>query len=65
MIYVRDIQDACSVRNALTSIQRRANLFGKDRESILLEIGMMIEEIDRNIDREEASMIETLETTLA
>ena len=54
MIIVRDIHDAEVMRKTLMSIQSRANTFAKSKEAILVEIGMLIEDLTNNIEREEA-----------
>jgi|TARA_A100001201_G_C4091767_1_gene202381 hypothetical protein len=56
MIIVKDIQDAITMKVSLKSIQRRANTFAKSKEDILLEIGMLIEDLDKNIEREESAL---------
>ena len=56
MIIVKDIQDAITMKVSLKSIQSRANTFSKSKEDILLEIGMLIEDLDKNIEREESAL---------
>lgn len=56
MIIVKDIQDAITMKVSLASIQRRANTFAKSKEDILLEIGMLIQDLEKNIEREEAAI---------
>lgn len=58
MVIVKDIQDAITMRKALSSIQSRAHTFAKSRDSILLEIGQLIMDLDANVEREEIKMWE-------
>lgn len=57
MIIVKDIQDATTVKKALKSLVRRSVNFNKSKEDILVELMLFVEELDKNIDREESSMI--------
>lgn len=57
MIIVKDIQDATTVKKALKSLVRRSVNFNKSKEDILVELMLFVEELDKNIDREESAMI--------
>ena len=57
MIIVKDIQDATTVKKALKSLVRRSVNFNKSKEDILVELMLFVEELDKNIDREESSMV--------
>ena len=56
MIIVRDIQDAMTMKKNLSSLVRRSVNFRKDGKDILVELMMLIEDIDKNIEREERNM---------
>lgn len=53
MVIVRDIQDASTMYNALKMIQRRAHTFAKSRDGILMDIGSLMQDLEKNIIREE------------
>ena len=54
MIIVKDIQDATTVKKTLKSLVRRSVNFNKSKEDILVELMLYVEELDRNIEREES-----------
>jgi len=53
MVIVRDIQDASTMYNALKMIQRRAHTFSKSRDGVLMDIGSLMQDLEKNIIREE------------
>ena len=53
MIIVRDIQDAMTMKKKLSSLVRRSVNQGKAQKDILVELMMIIEDLDKNIEREE------------
>lgn len=57
MIIVKDIQDAETVKKTLKSLVRRSVNFNKSKKDILVELMLLVEELDKNIEREEAAMI--------
>jgi hypothetical protein len=56
MIIVKDIQDAMTMKKKLSSLVRRSVNFNKDKKDILIELMLLIEELDRNVEREESLM---------
>jgi len=52
------VQDAFTVKHIIESLIRRSKNFDKDRESILMELGFMVEDIDKSIDTMEQKMME-------
>ena len=54
MIIVKDIQDATTVKKTLKSLVRRSVNLNKSKEDILVELMLYVEELDRNIEREES-----------
>jgi hypothetical protein len=63
MIIVRDIQDAMTMKKKLSSLVRRSVNFNKDKKDILVELMMLVEELDKNVEREELALdAEFLET---
>ena len=64
MIIVKDIQDATTMKKVISSIVRRSVAFKKTPEQILVDLIMVIEDLDKNIDREdlalEAEYLQTL-----
>jgi hypothetical protein len=54
---VKDIQDAETVKKTLKSLVRRSVNFNKSKKDILVELMLLVEELDKNIEREEAAMI--------
>ena len=57
MIIVKDIQDAMTMKNKLMSLIRRSHNFGHSRATILIELLEIVEDLEKNIEREE-SLIE-------
>ena len=53
MIIVRDIQDAMTMKKKLSSLVRRSVNQSKAQKDILVELMMIIEDLDKNIEREE------------
>ena len=60
MIIVKDIQDATTMKNKLMSIVRRSHNFGHSRATILIELLDIIDDLEKNIDREENAMVNEL-----
>ena len=60
MIIVKDIQDANTMKKKLMSIVRRSNKFGHSRATILIELLEVVEDLEKNIDREEDAMFAEL-----
>ena len=57
MIIVKDIQDAMAMKKKLMSIVRRSHNFGYSRATVLIELLEVVEDLEKNIEREE-SLIE-------
>ena len=57
MIIVKDIQDAMTMKNKLMSIVRRSHKFGHSRTTVLIELLDIIDDLERNIEREENAMV--------
>ena len=57
MIIVKDIQDATTMKNKLMSIVRRSHKFGHSRTTVLIELLDIIDDLERNIEREENAMV--------
>ena len=53
MIIVRDIQDAMTVKKKLSSLARRAWNQKKTRTQICIELLDIVEDLEKNIEREE------------
>lgn len=63
MIIVRDIQDAMTMKKKLSSLVRRSVNFNKDKTDILIELMLLVEELGKNVEREELALdAEFLET---
>lgn len=58
MIIVNDIQDAMIMKKKLRSVLRRSDMFGMNKSHIQLEIDMIVRDLDKNISRIEANMLE-------
>lgn len=56
MIIVKDIQDAITVKNKLSSVLRRSRTFGSSVADIQVELDMIIGDLLLNIDRIEFDM---------
>ena len=56
MIIVKDIQDALTMKKTLSSLVRRSVNFNKDKKDILVELMLLVEELDKNVEREESLM---------
>ena len=56
MIIVKDIQDALTMKKKLSSLVRRSVNFNKDKKDILVELMLLVEELDKNVEREESLM---------
>ena len=56
MIIVKDIQDAITVKNKLSSVLRRSRTFGSSVSDIQVELDMIIGDLLLNIDRIEFDM---------
>lgn len=57
MIIVKDIQDANTMKKKLVSIVRRSHKFGHSRATVLIELLDIIDDLERNIEREENAMV--------
>ena len=60
MIIVKDIQDATTIKNKLMSLVRRSHKFGHSRTTVLIELLDIIDDLEKNIDREENAMLNEL-----
>lgn len=60
MIIVKDIQDANTMKKKLMSIVRRSHKFGHSRTTVLIELLDIIDDLERNIEREEEAMFAEL-----
>lgn len=60
MIIVKDIQDATTMKKTLSSLVRRSVNFNKDKKDILIELMLLVEELDKNIEREENAMYDEI-----
>ena len=58
MIIVRDIQDAMTMKKKLSSLARRAFNQKKTRAQICIELLDIVEDLEKNIDREEKALEE-------
>lgn len=56
MIIVKDIQDAMTMKKKLWSIVRRSHTFGHSRTTVLIELLDIIDDLEKNIEREESLM---------
>lgn len=56
MIIVRDIQDAMTMKKKLSSLVRRSVHFNKDKKELLVELMLLIEDLDKNVEREELAL---------
>jgi len=56
MIIVRDLHDALIMKNKLASVLRRSNTFNMSKSDIQVELDMIIEDLIKNIDREERNL---------
>tara|TARA_B100000900_G_C20383293_1_gene635467 strand:- start:138 stop:335 length:198 start_codon:yes stop_codon:yes gene_type:complete len=61
MIIVRDIQDATTMKKKLSSLVRRSVNQDKSQKDILVELMMLVEDLDKNIEREERQLEEYFE----
>ena len=58
MVIVKDIQDAMTMKKKLTSLARRAFNQGKSNTQIVAELLDLVEDLQKNIDREEKALEE-------
>jgi hypothetical protein len=58
MIIVNDIQDAMVMKKKLRSLLRRSDTFGMNKSHLQVEIDMIVRDLDKNISRIEANMLE-------
>ena len=58
MIIVNDIQDAMVMKKKLRSLLRRSDMFGMNKSHLQVEIDMIVRDLDKNISRIEANMLE-------
>ena len=61
MVIVRDIQDAMTMKKKLSSLVRRSVNQDKSQKDILVELMMLVEDLDKNIEREERQLEEYFE----
>lgn len=54
MMIVKDIQDAMTMKKKLSSLVRRSVNFNKDKKDILVELMLLVEDLEKNIEREES-----------
>lgn len=54
MMIVRDINDATTMRNKLMSLVRRSHNFGHSRATMIIELFEIVEDLEKNIEREES-----------
>jgi len=65
MIIVRDIQDAMTMKKKLSSLARRAWNQKKTRTQICIEILDIVEDLEKNIEREERQLEEYFDMEVA
>ena len=65
MIIVRDIQDAMTMKKKLTSLARRAFNQGKSNTQIVAELLDLVEDLQKNIEREERQLEEYFDMEVA
>ena len=58
MVIVRDIQDAMTMKKKLSSLARRAWNQKKTRTQICIELLDIVEDLEKNIEREERELEE-------
>ena len=58
MIIVRDIQDAMTMKKKLSSLARRAFNQKKTRTQICIELLDIVDDLEKNIEREERQLEE-------
>ena len=58
MIIVRDIQDAMTMKKKLSSLARRAFNQKKTRTQICIELLDIVDDLEKNIEREERELEE-------
>ena len=58
MIIVRDIQDAMTMKKKLSSLARRAWNQKKTRTQICIELLDIVDDLEKNIEREERELEE-------
>ena len=58
MVIVRDIQDAITMKKKLSSLARRAFNQKKSRTQICIELLDIVEDLEKNIEREEKALEE-------
>ena len=58
MIIVRDIQDAMTMKKKLSSLARRAWNQKKTRTQICIELLDIVDDLEKNIEREERQLEE-------
>ena len=65
MIIVRDIQDATTMKKKLSSLARRAWNQKKTRTQICIELLDIVEDLEKNIEREERQLEEYFDMEVA
>lgn len=58
MLLRDSIADASTVKSVLEGLIRRADTYGKTREDILLELTMLVEDVNKSIDKMDLEMAE-------
>lgn len=58
MLLRDSVQDAFTVKHVLESLIRRSKNFEKDRESIIMELEMLVGDVDYSIEHMEQKMME-------
>jgi len=61
MIILKDIQDASTMQKVLNRFVRRSNTFNYSKEHMLVELDMIIEDLQKNVDRIDSEMSENEE----
>ena len=64
MIIVRDIQDAMTMKKKLSSLARRAFNQKKTRTQICIELLDIVDDLEKNIEREERELEEYFDMEL-
>ena len=65
MIIVKDIQDAMTMKKKLSSLARRAWNQKKTRTQICIELLDIVEDLEKNIEREERQLEEYFDMEVA
>jgi hypothetical protein len=60
MILRDSILDATTTKVVIENLIRRSKTFEKTREDILMELGFIVEDIEKSIDRMDRKMMEAM-----